>query len=124
MISFVHIILGILSLALLGFTFLLLETGDWVPFLLMGMGCCALGAAASGLIAYFSGAVRMGDSFLFAMPVLMVGACASVLLFSRIRLPIVAWCAFGLLMFGASCTGRHLGAVLRNSQARGTKAPA
>ena len=111
-----HFILGFACLAMLGFTFLLLESGDWLPFLSVGAGCCAIGVAASGLSAYFNFGASAGCSLVFASPVLLVGAAVSFPVLPRVGLPIMAWFAFAVLMFVASWTGGLIGAVYRTKR--------
>ena len=107
-----HSFLGVVvCLPLLGLGFLLLETGSWLPFLSMGAASCAGGAAASGLTAYYSGRGGVMRSLLFALPVLLVGVAARIGLSPSVGLPLNVWCAFGVLMFVASCAGGLAGAV-------------
>jgi hypothetical protein len=122
-ISFLHLVLGLVSLALLGFTFLLIETGDWLPFLTIGAASCGIGAAASGLSAYYRQLSGIGGSILFALPVLLVGVAFTNFTFPRIGLPVTVWCILGILMFIASWIGGRLGVSLRKATAR-TRRPA
>jgi hypothetical protein len=110
-----YLILGFACLAMLGFTFLLLESGHWRPFLSVGAGCCAIGLAASGLSAYYNLGAGPGCSLAFASPVLLVGAAVSIPLLPRVGLPSMAWFAFGVLMFVASWTGGRIGAACRSA---------
>jgi hypothetical protein len=106
-----HIILGVACLVMLGFTFLLIEAGDWLLFLSAGAASCAVGVAASGLSAYFSARGGVVRSLLFALPVLLAGVAVLVGPFPRVGLPVIVWCAFGVSMFVASYMGGLAGAV-------------
>lgn len=116
-----HLILGIACFALLGFGFLLLETGDWFFFWSFGAASCAVGVAASGLSAYFSALDDVMDpllyilALLFALPVLLVGTLGMIDLITapspRVRLPLIVFFAFGVAMFVASSAGGLVGAV-------------
>ena len=106
-----HAFLGFVCLAMLGLGFLLLETGDWSFFLSCGAASCAVGFAASGLRAYYSGRGGMMRSLDFALPVLLVGVAARIGLSPSVGGPLDMWCAFGVLMFVASYAGGLVGAV-------------
>lgn len=115
-----HAFLGVACFALLGFGFLLLETGDWFFFLSCGAASCAIGIATSGLSAYFSGRGGVMRSLLIALPVLLVGVVARIGLSPSVGLPLNVWCAFGVLMFVASYVGGLAGAAVgkKRSQRR------
>jgi len=106
-----HSFLGVVCLALLGLGFLLLETGDWTFFLSCGAASCAVGFAASGLRAYFSGRGSVMRSLGFALPVLLIGVAARIGLSPSVGGPLDVWCAFGVLMFVASYLGGLIGSV-------------
>lgn len=106
-----HAFLGFVCLVLFGPGFLLLETGDWVFFLSSGATSCAIGVAMSVRCAYYSGRGSAMRSFLFALPVLLVGVVAWIGLSPSDALPLQVWCAFGVLMFAASYAGGLIGAL-------------
>jgi hypothetical protein len=116
--SFLHALLGLVSLGLLAFTFLLLETGDWFPYLLMGAGCCAMGAAVSALSAYFSGRRSIRNPLLFAGPVLSVALLFPIGFLPRLGLPVLSWYGFGLAMWAASWAGGCAGTTLNKARQR------